>query len=504
LPQADEKGKNGIQGALGKDYVWAFTTYFAEGFPFTIIRTVSAVFLRDMKTSLEAVGLTSLFGLPWVLKFLWSPQLDRYGTKRAWLLAMQFLLLCMMVVAAVLAPLPSGPTAIALLFFLGAIVAATNDIAIDGYYLEALDKAGQARYVGYRVMAYRIAMMTGTGVVVTVGALAGWSVAFATASVVFGLVFAYHFFFLREVQSPQHSFSELGRRLARPSALTWTTLLIVAVFIVRKALASEYYAAFKAAHPLVRDIGLPHLVGAALLGVLAAVALLQGRIRAWLRANPDSYYAKTFVSFADRERIGVVLVLIIMLRAGEFMLGSMISPFLVDLGLKAHYGWISSAVGLPASIAGAIIGGRFIAKYDLKKVIWPFVAAQNLTLLGYMAVAFHLTGVLSVNTGAETPQPVGAANLALVACAHFFEQFAGGLGTAVLMTYLMRLCKPEFKAAHYAIGSGLMSLSGLFSGSASGFLAAWLGYGWTFGLSFLVALPAMALIPWLPNLKRET
>ncbi len=53
--------------------IWAFTTYFAEGFPYSIIRTVSSLFFRDMKMSLEGIGLTSLFGLPWVLKFLWAP-----------------------------------------------------------------------------------------------------------------------------------------------------------------------------------------------------------------------------------------------------------------------------------------------------------------------------------------------------------------------------------------------------------------------------------------------
>ncbi len=51
-------------------YVWAFTTYFAEGFPYTIIRIVSSVFFRDIHVSLQAIGLTSLFGLPWILKFL--------------------------------------------------------------------------------------------------------------------------------------------------------------------------------------------------------------------------------------------------------------------------------------------------------------------------------------------------------------------------------------------------------------------------------------------------
>ena len=72
------------------------------------------------------------------------------------------------------------------------------------------------------------------------------------------------------------------------------------------------------------------------------------------------------------------------------------------------------------------------------------------------------------------------------------------------MTYLMKICLKEHKAAHYAIGSGLMSLSGLFTGMSSGFLADWLGYGWMFGMSFVGAIPAMLVIPFLPNLDAPT
>ncbi|MFA6033486.1 MAG: hypothetical protein WC889_11350, partial [Myxococcota bacterium] len=129
--------------------------------------------------------------------------------------------------------------------------------------------------------------------------------------------------------------------------------------------------------------------------------------------------------------------------------------------------------------------------------------AQNFTLLLYMGVAIHTAPLIAANLIAATPQTAGALDIALVACSHFFEQFAGGLGTSVLMTYLMRLCKPEFKAAHYAIGSGLMSLSGLFSGTLSGFLAAWLGYAWAFGLSFVIAIPGMLLIPFIPMLEKQ-
>ena len=95
----------------------------------------------------------------------------------------------MMFLAAIFAPLSFGVQAIAVMFFVVAVVSATHDIAIDGYYMAALDRDSQAKYVGFRVMAYRIAMMAATGIVATVGTALSWTLAFAAAGVVMGLFF---------------------------------------------------------------------------------------------------------------------------------------------------------------------------------------------------------------------------------------------------------------------------------------------------------------------------
>ena len=132
-----------LPAILKKPHLWCFSTYFAEGFPYSIIRSVSTVFFRDRGVSLEAVGLTTFFGLPWILKFFWGPLVDEFATKHRWLLAMQAALAVLIGAAAFLVPLPGGVRLIAILFFAGAFVAATHDIAIDGYYLAALDKEEQ-------------------------------------------------------------------------------------------------------------------------------------------------------------------------------------------------------------------------------------------------------------------------------------------------------------------------------------------------------------------------
>ena len=69
----------------------------------------------------------------------------------------------------------------------------------------------------------------------------------------------------------------------------------------------------------------------------------------------------------------------------------------------------------------------------------------------------------------------------------------------MLTTYLMRICKSEFKAAHFAIGSGLMSLGGIVAGVGSGFIASWLGYSGMFFICFLISIPSMLLLFWVPK-----
>lgn len=479
-------------------YLWSFSTYFTEGFPYTIIRTISSVFFRDRGMSVESIGLTSLFGLPWVLKFLWGPVMDCFGTKRKWLLITQGLLVGMILITALLAPLPSSPPIIALLFFLGSFIAATHDTAIDGYYLEALDKEEQAKYLGYRVMAYRIAMMTGTGIIVTIGTTIGWGWAFLTAASILSLFYLYHLCCLPVCEKESRPLRQLVFQIKKG----WLFMAAVSVALLILAQRAAFFAHIQDSlltkFPVLGKISFPAWVGLLLFTSLVLVAANKGRLNALIRKNPDSFYTRAFLTFMERKDIGKIIAFIILIRTGEFMLSTMGSPFLVDLGIKVHYGWISATIGLPASILGAMVGGWLIARYSLRKMIWPFLLAQNITNIIYMMLAFHLQDFILVNTGNPAPLPLGLQNMLAVVLVHGFDQLAGGLGTAVLMTFLMRICLPGYKAAHYAIGTGLMSVSGLYAGALSGFITAWAGYGYFFGISFLLSIPGMIMVFFIP------
>jgi len=430
-------------------HVWAFTTYFAEGFPYTLIRIVSSVFFRDMKVSLEAIGLTSLFGLPWVLKFLWGPQIDQFGTKRRWMLNTQGLLVLLFLGVALMTPFAWMIKWIAVAFFVGSIIAATHDMAIDGYYMEALDKTGQARFVGYRVMAYRIAMMTGTGIVVTIGATTSWRFAYLSSAGILGLFFIYHLFLLPRVETPKGPIYQSFKPLLSPKRAGMVAVLLLLITALNKSMSLGWFDNLKTQVPVFAHIRASGWIGIGLLLGLVFMVLFKDHIRQSLFRDPEAFYTKAFMAYMDREKMGLALAFIILMRTGESMLASMVSPFIVDLGIKMHYGWISGGVGLPFSIVGAMLGGWFIARYGLRRTIWPFLLAQNLTNVIYMGLALGLQGYVALNAGASIPTPIGPFNLFLVASVHAFDQFSGGLGTSVLITFLMRTCLSEFKAAHY-------------------------------------------------------
>jgi len=476
-------------------WLWCLTTYFAEGLPYSIIRTVSPVYFRTIGVSLEGIGLSSLFGLPWILKFLWSPQIDGTSTKRRWLLAMQGFIAALFLASAWVTLFPTAPGWIGVLFFIGAFIAATHDTAIDGYYLAALDKDGQAKYIGYRIMAYRAAMMTGTGVIVHIGTHINWFWGFAAAGLILAILFIYHLFFLPECESPLLQTAATGRRWWQNRTLlsmSWITLAILLFFLLPAGWRQPVIGVFKGKN-------FPRFVSLFLFALLVMVALLRNFLSARLLRKRESFYARAFLTYMEQPRIGYLLAFIILVRAGEWSMANMVPPFIVDLGLKKQYGWISATVGLPASIAGALLGGWLISRWGMKKTIWPFLLLQNLTNILYMALASHMTPYLLANTGNPNPDPMRFPDMVAVALVNGFDQFAGGLGNAVLAIYLMRLCKSEFKAAHYAIGSGLMSLTGIFVGVASGMITQQIGYAWFFGLSFLFSIPGMILIFFIPR-----
>ena len=96
------------------------------------------------------------------------------------------------------------------------------------------------------------------------------------------------------------------------------------------------------------------------------------------------------------------------------------------------------------------------------------------------------------------PTAQSTSGLWAISLIHFTEQAAAGLGSAALLIFLLGTCKPEFKAAHYAVGSAIMSIPATLLGGFTGDFVEAYGYVTLFVVSFAATLPAMMLIPYVP------
>ena len=162
------------QGKKRNAGLWVSILYFAEGFPYTVVNLMSVIFLKDLGASNELIGLSSFLYVPWMLKGLWGPVVDIYSTKRRWILTTEVVCTILFILLAFGALTTSVLAASITIFLLIAFTSATHDIAIDGFYLDALDKDQQAFFVGFRATTYKIAWLAGNGGLVFVaGYLAG-------------------------------------------------------------------------------------------------------------------------------------------------------------------------------------------------------------------------------------------------------------------------------------------------------------------------------------------
>lgn len=148
-------------------WIWVPSLYLTESLPYVLIITVSVVMYKNLGVSNEDIGLyTSFLYLPWVIKPIWSPILELFGTKKQWFLSMQsFLSLVFIGVGLTTGTVQFFIITLAF-FWMGAFASATNDIASDGLYLIALKPEQQSFFVGMRSTFYRMGMITGQGLIV--------------------------------------------------------------------------------------------------------------------------------------------------------------------------------------------------------------------------------------------------------------------------------------------------------------------------------------------------
>ncbi|UTY57279.1 MFS transporter [Massilia sp. erpn] len=410
---------------------WIPTLYFGQGIPYVVVMTLSVVMYKNTGISNTDIALyTGWLYLPWVIKPLWSPVVEMFRTKRLWIVALQLLIGASLALVAFTTHLPSFFQMSLAVLWLMAFSSATHDIAADGFYMLALRKPQQAAFVGVRSTFYRLAMIAGQGGLV---ALAGL---------------------------------------------------------------------------LIKRLGDPHAAWSVVFFVLAAVFLALFAYHQWMLPRPPAdqpapessnllrEFLQTFAAFFRKDGILVILGFLLLFRLGEAQLLKMAMPFLLDPARVGGLGLSNEAVGLAygtigvvALTLGGLLGGVTIARFGLKRCLWP------------MAFAVHVPDLVFVYLSSALPD-----NLLLISATIAAEQFGYGFGFTSYMMYMIMVADGEHKTAHYAICTGFMALGMMLPQMASGWIQNMLGYQYFFIWVCFATVPAFimtALVKIDPAFGRE-
>lgn len=259
--------------------------YFAQGLPSGLLGKALPSLLRDQGMSLPAIGFTALLALPWTLKFLWAPFLDRFWTRRRWLLTLNAATcgLMLLIAAQDFGVWVSGafPLLLTVLFLMN-LVAATQDIATDGLAVSRL--APRLRGLGNsaQVIGYKTGMIAGGGLLLWLAARFGWQLSYAALALLIAPVLL-SVWFMSDTNAMDRSGAMradwqgfkgyvllFAGFLSKPRMGWW--LLTVAVYKAGDSLASRMIGPFLTDQgKSLADIGL-------LTGVVGATAGLAGAL----------------------------------------------------------------------------------------------------------------------------------------------------------------------------------------------------------------------------------
>lgn len=173
-----------------------------------------------------------------------------------------------------------------------------------------------------------------------------------------------------------------------------------------------------------------------------------------------------------------MLVVILLYRMGDSALTPMIPKYWAIRGYSAtEIGTVTSTLGMICTIAGAIAGGMFVARFGVYKgLLW----------LGLLQMASNIGYALVATTGGPRAAMYAAAVI---------ETFCNGLGTAAFLSFLMAICDKENAATEFAMLSAVFALSRTIAGMVSGIGADQLGFAAYFWITVALGIPGLLLLP---------
>ena len=155
-----------------------FCLYIAQTIPMSFFSTVIPVMMRQENFSLSAIGLLQLIKLPWILKFLWSPLVDRHALTtrdyKRWIFSSE-LIYAILIFAVALLDFKTDFYTILTLIIISFIASATQDIATDALAVLAFNRKDKSLVNSMQSMGSFGGSMIGSGVLLLLFKQIGWN-----------------------------------------------------------------------------------------------------------------------------------------------------------------------------------------------------------------------------------------------------------------------------------------------------------------------------------------
>ena len=187
-----------------------------------------------------------------------------------------------------------------------------------------------------------------------------------------------------------------------------------------------------------------------------------------------------FLEFFKRDGAILVLVFIVLYKLGDTMAANMTTPFMLLKGYtKTDIATVVKGFGLMALIIGGVLGGIGTLKMGITRSLWVFGILQGVSTAGFCWLAMVETNIT---------------NLTLVIA---FENLSAGLGSSAYAAFMASMTNRKYTGTQYALLTALMALPRTFLSAPTGYMAEAMGWNGFFLFCTLIAIPGMAIIPWL-------
>jgi PAT family beta-lactamase induction signal transducer AmpG len=313
---------------------------FSAGLPFLLVFSTLSAWLTEENLTRTAIGFFSWVGITYSIKVFWAPVVDRLpiplltrllGRRRSWMIVAQAGIAAGLVGMALTDPATEVPL-LAAFALLVAFSAATQDIAIDAYRIEAVDRELQGAMAAMYILGYRLALLVAGAGAFYMATWFDWPGAYVTMAALMGVGMVTALLV-----------SEPERRVDEDTVL-------------REGRVQRFLDRSEHLPPRLR------MVIAWFLGAVVA----------------------PFVDFFSRHGLQalVILAFIGMFRLSDITMGVMANPFYLDLGFsKTEIANVTKVFGFFMTIFGSALGGVLVARFGIMKPLLAgacMVAATNL------------------------------------------------------------------------------------------------------------------------------